>query len=61
MKTKRRKDRKLCKGCGERPALFLSPSRRRFITKDDGHELCGQCERAKRDRERNNTLGAGVR
>jgi len=61
MKTKLRKDRKRCRGCQLRPALFRSPSRGRFIAKADGHELCGQCERAKRDRERPHPLEAGAR
>ncbi len=52
-----RKDRKLCRGCWERPALFIIRVRkrrsgttrlgRRFIIKiDRDHDLCIQCHRS---------------
>jgi hypothetical protein len=67
VKTKKRKHKKLCAECGKRPALFPSPSHRGgLITKDDGHDLCKQCENALRDRLRRprntfHTLGTDAR
>lgn len=61
MKTKRRKDRKLCKfpGCS-RPALFFSPSKGRMVTKGDGHSLCQRHSRAQADAARHKPLEAGA-
>jgi len=54
---KLRKDKKMCKNCYERPALFVSTirrhakgilriGRRAVIKTDRNHDLCGQCRRS---------------
>ena len=42
----------LCAQCGERPALFMSPSKRRMVAAKDGHDLCRQCAQSLIDSSR---------
>ena len=42
-KYSRKKLSKLCTNCEERPALFLSPSKNKYIFRNDGHDLCQEC------------------
>ncbi|GIW44478.1 MAG: hypothetical protein KatS3mg077_1760 [Candidatus Binatia bacterium] len=49
LKVRRRKDLKICRSCGQRPAKYCYMGRFRW---DRRHDLCQACWRAWRDRYR---------
>lgn len=53
---KTRQDRKLCRQCGRRKALFTRYTWKRRVKRDRYHDLCFQCWRAVRDAARNRAI-----
>ena len=53
---KARQDRKLCRQCGKRKALFTRYTWKRRVRRDRYHDLCFQCWRAVHDAARNRAI-----